>query len=147
MMRLYRNQQALWIKRIGIVKGIGSASTIAGWVIWKDYAIVWAVFLGLIQILDAIKDYTPQLKNQQAANDLLILADQMYIDARHEWHKIYSGQLTEDEIMERWKALAKRRQEAEAKCFPLGLVYSKSHLDLANQEVTAYLARETGAGA
>ena len=59
LIRLYRDDQARWISRLGIVKALAASSTIAGWSIWKDYALVWGIILALSQLLDAIKEYLP----------------------------------------------------------------------------------------
>lgn len=56
--RRYRDEQAWWIDRIGIFKAVVTSGTIGAWAIWKDYAFVWGVLLGVAQVLDAAKDYT-----------------------------------------------------------------------------------------
>jgi hypothetical protein len=58
--RRYRDEQAWWINRIGFFKAIVMSGTIGAWAIWKDYAFVWGVLLGIAQVVDAAKEYIPQ---------------------------------------------------------------------------------------
>jgi hypothetical protein len=99
--RRYRDEQAWWIDRIGLFKAIVTSSTIGAWVIWKDYAFAWAVLLGITQVLDAVNDYIPQTKHRHAASEFVSSIESVIIDARFEWHSIYSGQYSSVDIMER----------------------------------------------
>src|ERR1700679_2915850 len=51
--RLYRNRLARWVRRVEVVKAIGSSGGIAGWVIWKDWPFVWTAIIAASQLLDA----------------------------------------------------------------------------------------------
>ncbi len=116
--RLYRDGQAKWARRIGIVKAVAASSTIAGWSIWKDYALAWGIILSLSQLLDSVKEYLPHQKQQRAASDLGGAIDVLLIDAQFEWSIVVSGRLSAEAIMARWRHLAKLRREAERKFFP-----------------------------
>jgi hypothetical protein len=105
--RLYRDDQAKWVKRIGMVKATATSSTIAGWSIWKDYAVVWGVVLALSQLLDALKDYLPHQKQQRAASDLAGIAESLFIDAELEWDDVFRGHLADGDILRKWQTLAK----------------------------------------
>ena len=91
LIRLYRDDQARWISRLGIVKALAASSTIAGWSIWKDYALVWGIILALSQLLDAIKEYLPHQKQQRAASDLAAMAESLFIDAQFDWDRVFDG--------------------------------------------------------
>jgi hypothetical protein len=39
--------------------------------IWRDYAFVWGVLLGITQILDAAKEYLPQAIQRRNASEFL----------------------------------------------------------------------------
>jgi hypothetical protein len=41
-MRLYRNGLGRWVRGVEIVKAVASSGGIAGWVVWKDYPLMWA---------------------------------------------------------------------------------------------------------
>jgi hypothetical protein len=101
--RRYRDEQAWWINRIGLFKAIVTSGTIGAWAIWKDYAFVWGVLLGIAQVLDAAKDYIPQTKHRRNASEFVSELESVIIDARFDWHSIFNGQCSAREIMERWR--------------------------------------------
>jgi hypothetical protein len=136
--RRYRDDQAKWVRRIGIVKAVAASSTIAGWSIWKDYALAWGIILALSQLLDAVREYLPHQKQQRAASDLAGAIDMLFIDAQFEWSVVRGGQLEAEQIMARWRNLAKLRLEAERKFFPDGVARSERLQSLARGEVDAY---------
>jgi hypothetical protein len=144
--RRYRDEQAWWINRIGLFKAVVTSGTIGAWAIWKDYAFVWGVLLGLAQVLDAAKDNVPQTKHRRNASEFVSELESVIIDARFEWHSIFSGQYPARDIMERWRTLAKALNETEAKHFPDGLPVKNSRQKLAEDDARAYFLRIYGVG-
>jgi hypothetical protein len=144
--RRYRDEQARWINWIGIFKAIVTSSTIGAWVIWKDYAFVWAVLIGIVQLLDAAKDYIPQTKHRRNASEFVSALENIIIDARFEWHSIFTGQRSAAEIMERWRTLAKLLNETETKHFPDGLPVKPYRQRLAEEDAKAYFLTMYGVG-
>jgi len=136
--RLYRDDQAKWVHRIGIVKAVAASSTIAGWSIWKDYALIWGIILALSQLLDTVKEYLPHQKQQRAASDLTGAIDMLFVDAQFEWSFVIDGKLDAEEIMARWRNVARLRLEAEHKFFPEGVARNEGLQSLARSEVDAY---------
>ncbi len=117
LLRKYRDHQSRWIRYIGITKAVATSSTIAGWVIWKDYAIIWGIIIGISQLFDAVKDYVPQQNHRRAASELAALLESLFIDAADDWNCISEGQLTSQEITKKWQKLARLQMEAEKKYF------------------------------
>lgn len=144
--RRYRDEQAVWIRRIGLFKAVVTSGTIGAWAIWKDHAFVWGVLLGAAQVLDAAKEYLPQTKNRQSASEFVSALESIIIDARFEWFEIAWGQYTADEIMDRWRKLAKLRNEIEARHFPEGLPADPVRQSLAEAEARAYFLDAYGVG-
>lgn len=142
----YRDSQAGWINITGIFKAIVSSSTIGAWIIWKEYAIVWAVFLAAAQVLDAVKEYIPQTKNRRSASEFVQTMEAIIIDARFEWFSVYNGEYTANEIMDRWRKLAKLMNETEAKYFPDGLPADSKRQKLAEDDAEAYFLNTYGVG-
>ena len=54
--RLHRDEQAKWGTRLNFVKAIATSSTIAGWAIWQNYAIIWGAIIAASQLVDTLKD-------------------------------------------------------------------------------------------
>jgi hypothetical protein len=52
--RLYRDNRATWVTRLGILKAVASSGGIGLWVIWKEYAFVWATIIAASQVADAL---------------------------------------------------------------------------------------------
>ena len=145
--RRYRDEQSWWITRLGLLKAIGTSGTIGAWGLWKDYAFVWAVVLGATQLIDAAKDYIPQTKNRRNASEFVSALESVIIDARFEWHSVFEGKYTPDEIIERWRGMAKLLNEAETKYFPDGLPAKPSRQQLAEDDARTYFQSTYGVGA
>jgi hypothetical protein len=144
--RRHRDAQAWWINKIGLFKAIATSGTIGAWAVWKEYAFVWGLVLGAAQILDAAKDYIPRIKNRRNASDFVSVIENIIIDARFEWYEIFDGKYPADEIMARWRKLAKLLLETEGKYFPDGLPDDPGRQRLAEQDASAYFLSNYGVG-
>lgn len=144
--RRYRDEQARWITWIGLFKAVVASSTIGAWAIWKDYAFAWAILIGIVQLLDAAKEFIPQTKHRRNASEFVSAVENIIIDARFEWHAIFSGLRSAAEIMEAWRTLAKLLNELETKHFPDGLPAKASRQKLAEDDAKAYFRSLYGAG-
>ncbi len=92
--RRYRNILSAWVTRIAILRAVASSGSIAGWVIWRDYAFVWGAIIAASQLADALLDAIPFTARQKAANALLTDLDALFIEALYEWERVFSGKLT-----------------------------------------------------
>lgn len=144
--RRYRDEQTRWIKYTGLFKAAVTSSTIGAWAVWKEYAFVWGVFLAVAQVLDAAKDYLPQTKHMRAASDFVAAIEGIFIEARYDWFSVYSGKFPPDEIMAKWKNLAKMLNDAESKHFPDGLPENKGRQALAEADASTYFQTTYGVG-
>jgi hypothetical protein len=107
---------------------------------------IWAILLGIAQVLDAAKDFIPQTKNRRNASEFVSTLENVLIDARFEWHSIFGGRYTADEIMERWRTLAKLLSETESKFFPDGLPANEARQILAEEDARTYFSTMYGEG-
>jgi hypothetical protein len=142
--RLYRNQLARRVRLVELLKAIGSGGGIAGWVVWRDWPLLWAGIIAAAQFLDATKHVFAFERLHKAASDLTVALELLCIDAEVEWEGIYGGTIRDEDIAERKARLAKLRLEAEHKHFPEGFVPSRRLFDLANEEAIAYLSNSYG---
>jgi hypothetical protein len=140
--RRYRDQQALWVKRIGVVKGVAASSTIPGWVFFQEYVWVWGIIVGAAQLADAIKDAIPHAKRHKSAAELAIVLERLFVDAQFEWENIFTGKFRDDEIMVRRRQLARRQLDAEKAHFPGGLTPDAK---LGELQASDYFLRTYGA--
>lgn len=139
-LRLYRNRLGLRVRAVEIVKSVASSGSIAGWVIFRDYPLLWSSIIASAQFLDAIKNVFPFAKNHKAASDLTVALELLWIDAEEEWESIYAGKLSEDAIIKRRTKLRKLQLEAEKKYFPEGFAPSEKLIRLATEEASTYFA-------
>ena len=142
----YRDRQMVWIRAIGIFKAIVTSGTIGAWAVWKEHAFLWGTLLAAAQVLDAAKEFMPQTKNIRNASDFVAALESILIDARYEWYEMFNGRYDADEIMARWRKLAKLLSETEGKYFPEGLQRDTKRQRLAEADADAYFKREYGTG-
>jgi hypothetical protein len=67
--RLYRDDLGMWVTRLGILKAIASNGGIAAWVVWREYAFLWAAIIAASQLADALKEVFPFTKTHKAASE------------------------------------------------------------------------------
>jgi hypothetical protein len=142
--RLYRDSLDKWVTGLGALKAIASCGGIAAWVIWKQYAFVWASIIAASQAADALKDVFPFAKKHKAASEHALVLAGLFIDVQFEWESIYSGRYSNEEIMNRLHQLRKLQLEAESRNFPDGLATRDALLEDAKQEAAEYLAATYG---
>lgn len=77
---------------------IGTSSAIGGWLVWKDVPYVWAVIIGVTQILQVASPLFPQRQRIKALHGMSVDLDNLIIKMEDEWHQVASGKLTDDAI-------------------------------------------------
>lgn len=142
--RLYRDEQSVWINRLGMFRAVATSSTIAGWAIWKDYAFVWGIILAASQVADALKAYLPNAKRQRSASELVNVLESLLIDAKFEWESVFAGTFSAEDILSRYRKLARLQLEAEKKFFPDGLPPDPRLRALAERDASAYFKATYG---
>jgi hypothetical protein len=129
---------------VELIKAVGSGGGIAGWVVWRDYPLLWSGIIAASQFLDATKHVFPFARLHKAASDLTVALELLSIDAEAEWEVIYAGKIPNDGIAERRARLAKLQLEAEHKYFPEGFVPSERFVTLAIGQAKDYFLRMHG---
>lgn len=77
-----------------------SASSITGWVIWKDFSFVWAAIVASSQCLNVLRPYLPYRPRISPLRTLSYSFEELCLKTEARWHEIERGQLTEAEIDE-----------------------------------------------
>jgi hypothetical protein len=142
--RLYRDSQGRWVTCLGTLKAIASSSSIAAWVIWREYAFVWGAIIAASQLADALKDVFPFAKQHKAANAQAMTLDNLFNDTQLEWENIFSGRYSDEEIMMRLHKLRKLELDALQRNFPDGLATNDAFLAQAKQEAETYIKSTYG---
>jgi hypothetical protein len=138
--RRYRDDLGTWVTALGTLKAIASSGGIAAWVIWKEYAFVWAAIIALSQLADALKDVFPFAKKHKAASEHTITLASIFIDAQLEWESVFSGRYSNEQIANRRHKLMKLQHDAESRNFPNGLPIKTALFEAAEKEAKDYFA-------
>jgi hypothetical protein len=141
---LYRNRLARQVRAVELVKAIGSGGAIAGWVIWKDWPLLWAGIIAASQFLDATKHVFPFARLHRSASDLSVALDLICIDAEAEWEAIYPGRISDAGITERRARLARVQIEAEHRHFPDGFDPGRRLIESAKRQARDYVVATYG---
>jgi len=116
-LELYQVRSESIERCIAIILAVASSGSIAGWVIWKEYAFAWGTFIALSQFVSAVYRFLPfkaRIKPlSTAAVELSILAD----DAERRWFDVAQGAMTEREINEARFDIRKKKLGAMAAAF------------------------------
>jgi len=142
--RLCRNNLGRRVRAIEIVKAVASGGGIAGWVVWRDYPLLWSGIIAGAQLLDAIKDVFPFARQHKAASNLTVALETLFIDTQYEWERIYSGELSDADITKARRKMQKLRLEAENGNFPDGFEAPARLIQIAAQETRIYMTTTYG---
>jgi hypothetical protein len=124
------------------LKAVASSGGIALWVIWREYAFVWASIIAASQVADALKDVFPFSRQHKATSEYMLTLDRLLIDAELEWTRVGAGNYPDDEVINRRHALMTLQHEALRKDFPDGLPPQNAALrEMADLEAADYLLR------
>jgi len=136
--RRYRDDLGVWVTRLGILKAIASNGGIAAWVVWREYAFLWAAIIAASQLADALKEVFPFTKTHKAASEHTVALNSIFIDAQFEWENIFSGKYPDEQISNRRHKLMKLQHDAERKAFPAGLPVKEKLFAAAQSEAKEY---------
>lgn len=115
-------------RRLNIFAAIASSTSIGGWVIWKDYATVWAGIIATSQILTAIRPHLPYRARLKSLAVLCVDLEALSLVAETDWFKVSRGAISEAEIHALTMALKTKAQRAMTKAFGGTALPEKSRL-------------------
>lgn len=107
---------------VKVVLAVTSSGSIGGWVIWKDYAAVWATIIALSQVLNAVRQYLPYKDRLRSLSGLLVDLEDQVVQVEDKWLRIAAGELTDEDIRKALLDLRSKRTKSFNKHF------SSSHL-------------------
>jgi hypothetical protein len=144
-MRRYRNRLAAWVTRISVLRAVASSGAIATWAVVQSYPLVWGAIIAAAQLADVLRDAIPLTGRYKGASALVMSLEALFIEALFEWEAIFSGQLNNDEISERWRKLMQVQLDAQKEHFPNGDLPERSDLmTLAEDDAIAYFEKRFG---
>lgn len=85
-------------RAVKILLAVASSASIGGWVLWKDFALVWAAIIASSQVLNAIRQYLPYKDRLRSLAGLSIDLEELAIQVEDKWLRICAGELSDEEI-------------------------------------------------
>jgi len=83
---------------VNYLTAIAASSSIAGWVIWSNISFIWAIFIALSQVINAIKGILPFYKRISKITRMHHYLDDVALRAESGWHDVREGNLTDSDI-------------------------------------------------
>jgi len=122
---------------IKIIIAIASSTSIGAWVIWKDYASVWASIIALSQVIAAVNPYLPYKERIKSYSSLLHEFEEILIFTELNWHGVSTGKFSEEEINKLQFEIRSRKQKSlkkhiQSTTIPENLRFLKKAEDTAN---------------
>jgi hypothetical protein len=121
---------------------IAASSSIGGWVIFQQYAIVWATIVAGSQALQAIREYLPYRNRLKALASLSVDLNALSLVAEDQWFKVSNGTgMYDDDIHDLRMALKRKKLAAVQKAFPVaGLPENKKFSKRAELDAIQYFS-------
>ena len=94
----YSENSYKWERRINIILAITSSSSIAAWVIWKQFSFIWASLIAISQVITAVKPYLPYGKRLELLSKISGDLQMLFNKADFNWYRVSNGELSEKEI-------------------------------------------------
>ncbi len=85
-------------RRITGFLALTSSSSIAGWVVWKDYSFVWGSLIAASQVINALRPVLPYQKRIAPLRALSYAYEDLFLQIEAKWGAIERGEFSEEEI-------------------------------------------------
>ncbi len=126
-------------RSLRIFLAIASSSSIGAWVIWNDFAWVWAGIIALSQIISVISMYLPYTSRIKTYSSLLHELEELMIQAEFKWHAIAEGKLTPTEINNARFKIRSAKQKSLRKHIPTTIPANDDFHEKAQESAKNYL--------
>jgi len=123
-------------RALKIFLAVTSSGSIGAWVIWKEYAMAWAVIIAVSQVLNAIRGYLPYKERLRDLAALLNELEVLSLSMEAKWLDIMDGRLTEREITKALSDARARKQKSVTKHFPATVIPDDPKLLAKAEEIT-----------
>ena len=97
-LELYLHDADFKDKAINIFLACTSSGSIAGWAVWREMAIIWALVIATSQVVTVIKNILPYKARIKAMSGLIHDLEDVLLRAEEKWFDVSEGRLTEEEI-------------------------------------------------
>lgn len=120
---------------------IAASSSIAGWAIVQQYAVVWATIVAASQVIQVVKEYLPYKNRLKALAGLSVELNAISLLAEDQWFKVSNAGMYEEDIHDLRIALKRKKSSAVQKAFPIaGLPENKKLVERAELDNAQYFS-------
>lgn len=124
-----------------IVTAITSSTSIAAWIIWKEWAQVWGGIIAGSQVLSAVYPQLPYKERLRTYSAMLQDLEKLMIDVEHKWQGVADGSMTTSQINRERTQLQTKKDAILNKHMPRGVFPSNPKIaKLAEIEATNYFS-------
>lgn len=109
---LYLQKSVNIDRSINIFLALTSSGSIAGWAIWQNYALLWAIIVASSQVATIINKFLPYKTRMKNLSKLLIELESIMLCAEEDWYDISEGLLTKREIHDLQLSIKHKKHEA-----------------------------------
>lgn len=118
--RFHADCMSLLVKRyrrydrnLNIFLAITSSSSIAGWAIWSEWAMVWGIIIAASQVVTALKPIFSFNKHVHTLNTRCYKQEFLFLELDRLWHSIMYKELTTENAKTKLEHLKQRITENE----------------------------------
>lgn len=121
-----------------------STSSVAAWAIWKSHPTIWAVIVGIAQLLHVAKPYIPLIKHDKSFIEMSCSFEPLYLQYEKLWCEHERENISEDEAEKRFYVLREKEIEIEKSHKHADCPRHQYLIDYAVGETNKALARNLG---
>ena len=133
-LELYQQDSEFKDKSVNIFLAITSSGSIAGWAIWRDMALVWAIIIATGQVIATVKNFLPYKARLKSLSGLLHDFEDIILFAEKKWFDVSEGKLTEEEIHKLQFDIRSKKTNALKKNLGVNILPEKQKLLIKAQE-------------
>ncbi|WP_456655720.1 hypothetical protein [Bradyrhizobium sp. JR3.5] len=138
---LWLAQTELIDRGIKAFLAIAASSSIGGWLIFQQYAFLWAAIVAASQVLQAVKEYLPYKNRLKALAGLSVDLNALCLVAEDQWYRVSNGTEFDDDIHDLRMQLKRKKLAALQKTFPVAGLPKKAKLvEKADAEAEQYFS-------
>jgi hypothetical protein len=90
-----------------------ASSSVTAWVIWDKHPGVWAVIVGVSQVLHVLRPYVPFFKRGRDYRDISIELESLYLEYERLWYRLAKGKIDSDKAERQLYTLREKELEID----------------------------------
>lgn len=116
---IYTNECSGLASRVGsvysFILAFTSASSVATWVIWEKYPVIWASIVGVSQVLHVLKPYIRFIKHEKDFLEMSFEFEWLYLSYEKLWYDYENQRKNQDEIAQQLNECRQKELSIEEK--------------------------------